>query len=148
MKGSFRAVLVASALLVPALASAEAAKQEGCTCTPRPAHAVDALPHYRAVFAGRVADVAETDAGQSVSFKVIRAWKGGRGKTMSVITPRDGCTTSLVAGQDYLVFATGTKESLAADACGVTDLGAAGAAVGQLNLNGGYGTAPLRIPAR
>ena len=143
-----RFALAAGLALAPALVSAEAVKQEGCTCQPRPAHAVDALPHYRAVFAGRVADVAERDGGQAVTFKVIRAWKGGRGKSMSVIAPRDGCSTSFAAGQDYLVFATGTREALAADSCGVSDLAVAGAAVSQLNLNGGYGTAPLRVPAR
>jgi hypothetical protein len=120
---------------------------QGCACAPRPAHAVDAMSDARAVFAGRVREVKAQDDGSAVvTFAVGRAWKGARKGPVVVSAPSGDCAMPFAAGKDYLVFAEGTKESLKVDACGTRELSASGAAVSQLDMNGGYAGRPLRMP--
>jgi hypothetical protein len=147
---SITEVSVSVSVLILAFLGAAALPAEsvqGCACAPRPAHAVDAMSNARAVFAGRVSEVKPQDDGSLVvRFDVARAWKGGR-KAAAVVTAASGeCAASFAAGKDYLVFAEGTKETLKVDACGTRELAQAGAAVSQLDLNGGYAGRPLRMP--
>ena len=130
------------------LGSTPAAAAEGCACEARPANAVHARSHYQSVFAGRVSDVREQDGKLLVTFAVGRSWKGPRGETIAVSTPRDGCGVAFEAGRDYLVFASGERDALTTDTCGTSELSVAGSAIHQLNLNGGFGNRPLVMPTK
>jgi hypothetical protein len=145
-------VNVSAAVLILGLLAASAStpatpSTTGCACAPRPSHAVDAMSDARAVFAGRVREVKAQDDGSSVvTFAVGRAWKGARKGPVVAAVPAGECKAGFEVGRDYLVFAEGTKEALKVDSCGTRDLAVAGAAVNQLDMNGGYAGRPLRMP--
>lgn len=118
-----------------------------CGCAPRESHAVAALPAFKSAFAGRVESVRQDGDSVSATLRVFRAWKGPRDRMLTVATPAGACGVSFQPGSDYLVYATGTKESLRTDACGPTaPLGQSARAVRQLDLHAGYGPNPLRVP--
>jgi hypothetical protein len=136
------AVLGAAALLAPAAAPADE-----CGCDKRFGHAVEALPSFKSAFAGRVEAVREGGDTRTVTFRVFRAWKGPRERQLTVATPAGACGVAFEQGAEYVVFATGTKESLRTDGCAPTALLAqAGRSVRQLDLHAGYGSNPLRVP--
>jgi hypothetical protein len=121
-----------------------------CECARPAGDPVSALPRYKAAFAGRVESITDKDGVKQVSFKVVRAWKGGKGKQMTVNTTADECGFTFEEGKDYVVFASGEKGApLTADTCGPTsDARVASNTIRQLNLNSGYGSAPLRFPEK
>lgn len=124
------------------------ASAEECGCpADRQMHAVGALPAYASAFAGRVLAVKEEGADRRVTLQVFRAWKGPRGKTLEVATPAGACGLAFEEGADYVVYATGKKGALRADACTLTaPLGESARAIRQLDLHAGYGSNPLRVP--
>jgi hypothetical protein len=137
------AAALGAALLLPAAG----ARAEECGCAERPDHAVGALPSFKSAFAGRVESVREEGDTRLATFRVFRAWKGPRERQLTVSTPAGACGTAFEQGAEYVVFATGTRESLRTDGCAPTaPLAQAGRSVRQLDLHSGYGSNPLRVP--
>jgi len=131
-----------------ALASLTTVASAGtCECAKRSGDPVWDLPHYKAAFAGRVQSVEEKNGVKQVSFQVVRAWKGGHGKQMTVATGPDACTFEFETGKDYVVFATADKTDLRADTCGPTaEVATATHTIRQLDMHAGYGNNPLKMP--
>jgi hypothetical protein len=118
-----------------------------CECAKRSGDPVWDLPHYKAAFAGRVQAVEDKDGVKQVSFQVVRAWKGGRGKQLTVATGPDACSFNFETGKDYVVFATADSAILRADTCGPTsEVASAGHTIRQLDMHAGYGNNPLKMP--
>jgi hypothetical protein len=135
-------VVGAAALLAPVGAQAE-----DCGCEKRFGHAVEALPSFNSAFAGRVEAVREEGDTRTVTFRVFRAWKGPRERQLTVSTAAGSCGVGFEQGAEYVVFATGTRESLRTGSCAPTArLAHAGRSVRQLDLHAGYGSNPLRVP--
>lgn len=125
------------------------ARAEDCGCPAnRQTHAVSALPAYAAAFAGRVVSVQDAGADRKVTLQVFRAWKGPRARTLDLVTSAGACGVAFAQGGDYVVYATGKKDDLRTDACSLTaPLAESAKAVRQLDLQSGYGSNPLRVPA-
>lgn len=128
-------------------ASAPAARaDEGCGCTQRPEHAASALSGYGSAFAGRVDSVVVGSEATRATFRVFRAWKGSRDRTLVVTTPL-ACGVTFEPGRDYLVYAKKDGAALRTDACSPTgDLTRLSNAVRQLDLHTGLGVSPMRVP--
>ena len=139
--------LAVSAALALSLSSA-GARAEDCGCPPdRNTHAVSSLPGYSSALAGRVVAVKDEGADRRVTLQVFRAWKGPHGKTLDVVTSAGACGVAFEQGSDYVVYSTGTKDSLRTDACSLTaPMSQSLKAVRQLDLHAGYGSNPLRVP--
>lgn len=138
-----------AALVVGAatLLSSAGARADDCGCETRFGHAVEALPAFKSAFAGRVESVREEGETRTVTFRVFRAWKGPRERQLTVATPANACGVSFEQGSEYVVFATGTNDTLRTDACSPTSaLAPAARSVRQLDLHAGYGSNPLRVP--
>lgn len=137
------AIVGAGVWLVPDAARA------GCQCpTPASGNVVKDLGRFKHAFAGRVTNVEQAGASTKVTFDLQRAWKGQRGKTLTLTTAAsaDACGYAFENGKDYLVFANGDKGALTTDGCAPNSaLGEAAAAVRQLDLHSGYGANPLRL---
>jgi hypothetical protein len=139
-------VVVCAGIVLSGMGSMAAAAGT-CECTRRSGDAVWDLPQYKAAFAGRVQSVEEKAGVKHVSFQVVRAWKGGHGKQMTVTTASDACGFTFEQGKDYVVFASGEKNALRADTCGPTaEVAAAAHTVRQLDIHAGYGNRPLKMP--
>jgi hypothetical protein len=130
-----------------ALLSSAGARADDCGCDTRFGGAVEALPAFKSAFAGRVESVREEGQTRIVTFRVFRAWKGPRGRQLTVITPASTCGVSFEQGAEYVVFATGTSDALRTDRCSPTSaLAQAARSIRQLDLHSGYGSNPLRVP--
>lgn len=118
--------------------------QSSCTCTTSASdHAVKDLSRYKSAFAGKVVSV-EPDG--RVSFEVLRVWKGPRAKTLVVKAGPDNCRFPFEAGKQYLVYASGEKESLSTDRCApMAELQNAATQMRQLDLHTGQSASPLRL---
>src|SRR5688572_11900788 len=81
---------------------------------------VEALPSFKSAFAGRVEAVREEGETRTVTFRVFRAWKGPRERQLTVTTPAGSCGVGFEQGAEYIVFATGTRESLRTGSCAPT----------------------------
>ena len=135
------------AVALAAALGAGPASAEDCGCKAK-GEAVDALGAYKAAFAGRVVSVRENGADRTVTLQVFRAWKGPRAKTLDVTTASGVCGAAFEQGGDYVVFANGAKDALRTDSCApVAAIAQSARAVRQLDLNTGYGSNPLRVPA-
>ena len=81
-----------------------------CSCAPPPAPKV-ALKNASAVFSGEVRKIttSKKDYIHTVEFKVLKSWKGVKGKTVKVTTALDGaaCGYGFTKGEKYLVYANG-----------------------------------------
>ena len=136
------------AVALAAALGAGPASAEDCGCKAKGGDAADALSSYKAAFAGRVTSVRETGTDRTVTLQVFRSWKGPRAKTVDVVTAAGACGASLEQGADYIVFANGAKDALRTDSCAPNAaLAQSSRAVRQLDLNTGYGSNPLRVPA-
>jgi len=121
---------------------------EDCGCKAKGGDAANALGSYKAAFAGRVTAVRESGSDRTVTLQVFRSWKGPRAKTLDVVTAAGACGASFEQGADYVVFASGAKDALRTDSCAPNSaLAESSRAVRQLDLNTGYGSNPLRVPA-
>lgn len=134
---------------VAAGARAESAAAGSCSCAAPADHAVKELSRHQSAFAGKVTEVTGEAPARRVTFDVARVWKGPRGRTITLTsTGTAGCTASFEVGREYLVYADGAKDALTTDQCRPNrELASAATAVRQLDLNGGYGSDPLRAGA-
>ena len=83
-----------------------------CSCAPPPS-AKDALQSSSAVFAGKVTAIAAAGKfHRAVTFEIASTWKGTKGKTVTVVTHKDGatCGYGFAKGKSYLVYASQVKE--------------------------------------
>ncbi len=97
------------ALLLTLIVAAEVL---ACSCLPPPPPKV-ALEASTAVFSGKVLDVEDIGVFQrAVTIEVASAWKGVKGKTVTVQTAKHGatCGFGFEKGKSYLVYANETKQ--------------------------------------
>ena len=134
--------------LVAALGVGRPAAADECGCKAAADSAAQALSSYKSAFAGRVVSVRDNGADRTVTLQVFRAWKGPRAKTLDVTTAAAACGAAFEQGADYVVFASGAKDALRTDSCAPNAaLSQSARAVRQLDLETGYGSNPLRVPA-
>ena len=83
-----------------------------CSCEPPPSPK-DALNGSSAVFAGKVTAIAAAgDSHHAVKFEITSSWKGTKGKTVTVVTHKDGatCGYGFAKVKSYLVYASQVKD--------------------------------------
>lgn len=97
-----------------------------CTCLPVPdlplrQQVKKAQQQSHAVFVGKVMQVVENAEGDGVSvkFRVERVWKGKLSKEVIIFTGNGGgdCGYHFEARESYLVYASGSNESLSTNIC-------------------------------
>ena len=106
-----------SLLLLVAFLWLGAETASACSCAPARS-AADELERSTAVFSGKVVEIRSRKQsgnifrGVEVVFRVEKAWKGVKGRTVSVFTASHGaaCGYGFTQGRTYLVYAYGAAD--------------------------------------